>query len=616
MDIMDIEALTRSAAIPPTEKNSARRSTAGCQTLVEILRMRAELRSDDTAYVFVKDGVDDASQWSYRQLWGRASAIARRLLDLEAEGKRALLLYEPSLDYIAGFLGALQAGAIAVPSYPPSGSRASGRLQSIIDDARPDFILSTTAIRESEEHFRAEFWRAQALSWITTETLTPETLEEAKGAYRPAGPKAIALLQYTSGSTGNPKGVMVTHRNLMSNAEALCDWLGRDPEPRGCIWLPPFHDMGLMGGILQPLYQGFPVVLFSPRHFIQQPIRWLRAISRHRSTVTSAPNFAFDLCINDVEDEDLAGIDLSSLRVAFCGAEPVRKETLMRFFERFAPFGLREEALTPCYGMAETTLIVSGKPPGATPVFRHFDQAALDERRVVERDAASPGARPLSSCGPVVRGLAVEIVDPQSLKPSLPGQIGEIWVAGEHVAAGYWRREAETREAFGAEVAGDGRRYLRTGDLGFLLDGELFIAGRIKDLIIIAGRNHYPQDIELTAEAAHPAISANGVAAFAIEREGEEALVLVAEARRTRKAEAQEEYEEIRRTMLQAVVSGHGVAPVDIYLAPGGTIPRTTSGKIQRQACKRAYLGGTLRRRLDERGSVGSRSRSMRIATE
>jgi len=565
-----------------------------CLSLVDVLRMRALHQGSQPAYIFLNDGVDDAVEWTYGQLYARASAIAAELGLRDGRGKRALLLYEPGLDYIAGFLGALMAGTVAVPSYTPVGSRATNRLVGILADAGAEIILTTARIRDVELRLRGDFWATRDVHWIVTEEAPPA----APDAPMPGvGAQDLAVLQYTSGSTGSPKGVMVTHRNLMSNAEAIAYWLRPSSESRGCIWLPPFHDMGLMGGILQPLYQGFPVVLFSPAHFVQQPIRWLRAISRHRSTVTSAPNFAFDLCVNEIDDDELDGLDLSSLSVAFCGAEQVRKETLERFADRFGRYGFRAEALIPCFGMAETTLIVSGKPVGMQPRWLRLDQAALEAGRVVEGNPEAVGAPVLASCGPVVKGLAVRIVDPNTLQPCPADGIGEIWVTGGHVAAGYWGRGADTEQAFRARIEGDDSEYLRTGDLGFMRDGELFVTGRIKDLIIIAGRNHYPQDIEATAQEAHPANQANGVAAFPVEVEGREELILVVEVRRNGKLTSLD-HSEIARKIVQAVTSAHRIRPLDLYLGPVGTIPRTTSGKVQRQACKRAYAEGNLRPRL------------------
>jgi acyl-CoA synthetase (AMP-forming)/AMP-acid ligase II len=563
---------------------------ANCRSIIEVVRMRAMCDPDKRALMFLKDGADDIEQWTYGELWGRASRVARHLDQLGTAGKRAVLLYEPGLEYIAAFLGSLQAGAVAVTSYPPSGTRATQRMFGIIEDAQPAVVLSTSRIRASEAKLRPDFWSLHGAQWVATDALPNLSAVELPAAPMVTG-QPLAMLQYTSGSTSRPKGVMVTHRNLLSNCEACHDWLQPGPHWVGCSWLPPYHDMGLMGGLLQPLYDGFPVVLMAPGHFIQRPERWLRAISRFRCTATGAPNFAFDLCTNEIDDRELDSIDLSCLEVAFCGAEPVRAETLLRFARRFARCGFRAAALNPCYGMAEATLMVSGKPAGSAMRHGFFDQAALAAGRVTEGDTQDE-KRALTSCGRVARNLTVRIVDPDTMEPSLPETIGEIWVAGEHVAAGYWNRGEESEQAFGARLAGDDREYLRTGDLGFLRGGELFITGRIKDLIIIAGRNHYPQDIELTVQSAHAAIQANGVAAFPVEAEDGETLVVVAEIRRAGRSHGTDDLDAIRHAVVRMVTQVHGLRPADVHLGPFGTVPRTTSGKIQRQACKRAYLDG------------------------
>ncbi|HSK38549.1 MAG TPA: fatty acyl-AMP ligase [Arenibaculum sp.] len=580
-------------------------SLTDCTSLVDVVRMRAARQGGRTALTFLNDGWDDASSWTYGELFLHTSRIAAALLESGGPGRRAVLLYEPGLEYVAAFLGALQAGIVAVTSYPPSGSRAAGRLFGIVEDARPEIIMSTRRIRDTEMRLREESWAGRDVTWIVTDELPAWTDE---GAAPVAVGQPLAMLQYTSGSTASPKGVMVTHDNLISNSLAALHWLGPDPDRIGVSWLPPYHDMGLMGGVLQPVFEGFPVTLLSPMHFVQRPIRWLRAISRTRATATGAPNFAYDLCADQIPDDELEGIDLSCLEVAFCGAEPVRMETLNRFAHRFAAYGFRSTALNPCYGMAEATLMVSGKPAGTEPRYHFFDQPALEAHRIVPVDAsgedAGEDARAVASCGAIGRGLDVLIVDPETMEPAAPDRVGEIWVTGGHVAAGYWDREAETAETFDARVAGDVRPYMRTGDLGFLFEGELYITGRIKDVIIVAGRNHYPQDIELTAQKAHPAIRVNGVAAFSVDAEGEEALVIVADISRARKP-SELDLDEVRLAVIQRVTAEHGIAPRDVRFGLVGTVPLTTSGKVQRQACRRAYLEGTLRLMQSERAAAG-----------
>lgn len=559
------------------------------RTLLEVLHAHAVDAPDQPALVFLGNGSDETARWTYRDLALNAERVAAALRSAGATGKRAVLLYEPGLEYVAALLGAMRAGAVAVPSFPPLGARAIQRLACIIDDAEPDFVLSTRRLSHCEADIRARCVRARFI-WLDTDTLpAPPQLP----ADEPVAPSAIALLQYTSGSTGTPKGVMISHANLLSNSRALLQAMAPAGQRVGCSWLPPYHDMGLMGGILLPLYARFPVVLFPPAHFVQNPVRWLRAVDRYRVTVTVAPNFALDLCTRAIDEESLAGLDLSSLTELFCGAEPIRKSSFDGFARRFGRNGFRSRAFLPCYGLAEATLFVTGKRCGTVPRHGAFDAAALDVHRAVEVCEHEGGARLLVSCGDVAQEHAVLIVDPDTGHPCRDGGVGEIWVAGPNVAQGYWQRPQETAATFRAAPAGGSNRFLRTGDLGFLREGELFVTGRIKDVIIIAGRNHYPQDIELTVQEAHADVRANGVAAFSIEAEHGEALVIVAEVRRRPRGVAVDP-----RAVGEAVISRtaavHGVRPHMVHIGPAGMLPLTTSGKVRRRECRQAFLAGSL----------------------
>ncbi|MEQ8967983.1 MAG: fatty acyl-AMP ligase [Azospirillaceae bacterium] len=590
-----MDPVTASPKAPPARREA-------CESFVDILRYRAAHEGDRPALEFLEDGEGKGVLWRYRDLAAHAARIAAALSARGLAGGRAVLLYEPGAEYVAAFFGALQAGVVAVTSYPPSGSRATNRVFAIVEDCRPEVILTTAAIRDTELRLRAEPWGATGVDWLATDELE---MPDDPDAVPVVGDQSLAMLQYTSGSTGQPKGVMVSHANLMSNGMAAREWLGVDPERIGVSWLPPYHDMGLMGCVLQPIFDGFPVTLMAPMHFLQRPSRWLRAISDRRATATGAPNFAFDLCVDQVEEDEMEGLDLSSLEVAFCGAEPVRKQTMDRFAERFAAHGFRYAALNPCYGMAEATLIVSGKARGTAPRHRFIDSAALESNRVVDVDPGAPGARAVMSCGAVAAGVDVRIVDPDDRLSLGADEVGEIWVAGGHVALGYWQKEEETRETFDGRIQGDRRSWMRTGDLGFLADGELYVTGRIKDVIIIAGRNHYPQDIELSAQSAHEAIRPNGVAAFSVEpAEGEgseDRLVIVAEVRRA-KPGTDSDPARIREAIVGAVTAAHGIAPEAVHLGPVGTVPLTTSGKVQRRACRQGYLQGNLRRLAADKG--------------
>jgi len=562
---------------------------AHARTVIEAVHAHALRTPDQLALVFLGNGSDETARWTCRDVVMHAARVAAALHAAGASGKRAVLLYEPGLEYVAALLGALQAGVVAVPSFPPLGSRASQRLAGIVDDADPDVVLSTSRLRAGEADIRKRCARAR-FTWIATDTLPmPRELPTPE----PVAADSLALLQYTSGSTGMPKGVMISHANLVSNSRALLRTLAPASQRVGCSWLPPYHDMGLMGGILLPLVAGFPVVLFPAAHFVQSPVRWLRTIHRYGVTVTVAPNFALDLCTRAIADEDLAGIDLSTVTELFCGAEPIRQSSVDAFVQRFGHHGFRRDAFLPCYGLAESTLIVTGKRRGTAPRHAAFDSGALDLHRAVTVRDDEVSARVLVSCGEAAEGHTALIVDPDDRQPFPEGRVGEIWVAGPNVAHGYWQRPDETAATFHATLADGSGPFMRTGDLGFLRGGEFFITGRIKDVIIIAGRNHYPQDIELTAQDAHPDVRANGVAAFRIDAEHGEALVIVAEVRRRPRGRTVD-VRAVRNAVISRTAAVHGVRPHAVHIGPVGTLPLTTSGKVRRRECRPAFLSGSL----------------------
>jgi amino acid adenylation domain-containing protein len=602
-------------------------SPVGVRTLVELLRQRAEQTPEQHAYRFLGDDVAGAGDLSYGVLDRRARALGALLQESALPGARALLLYPPGLDYIAAFFGCLYAGVVAVPAYPPDPARLARtlpRLRAMVLDARPALALTTTALLPFAEALAAQDAAFQGVRWLAADATT---LDHAAGWRAPAPQsETLALLQYTSGSTAAPKGVMLTHGNLLHNSALIRQAFGHTPASRGVIWLPPYHDMGLIGGIIQPLYAGFPVTLMSPLDLLQRPLRWLQTISTERATTSGGPNFAYDLCVRKVTPEQRATLDLASWRVAFTGAEPVRAATLERFAAAFAPCGFRYEAFSPCYGLAEATLIVTGGQQADAPVVRAFAGAALDRGLAQRADADAPGARVLVSCGRATAAMSqpLMIVDPTTALPQPPGALGEIWVSGPSVAQGYWDQPDALAQTFGARTAGDLRGpYLRTGDLGFVWDGELFIAGRMKDLIIIRGRNHYPQDIELAAEQSHPALRPGCGAAFAVEVAGAERLALVHEVvRGFRAADSAGVIDAIRR----AVAAQHELQVYAVVLIAAGSIPKTSSGKIQRYASRAAFLDDRLEvvaRSLldialielaDERADSGSLSRADMLA--
>ncbi len=561
---------------------------------VEVLRRRARESPDRRIYTFLDEEGREASTLTLGELDRRARSIAARLQEGPDQRtdrpERALLLFPPGLDFVAAFFGCLYAGVVAVPAYPPRSARGLPRLRSIAADSGATRVLtlSKVALRES-----LGVPGLAGAHWIVTDD-DPRDLREGSWREPRLNPGDPAFLQYTSGSTAEPKGVVVTHGNLLHNEEVIRRAFGQSESSVVVGWLPLYHDMGLIGNVLQPLWSGGEAVLMSPLAFLQRPRRWLEAISRYRATTSGGPNFAYDLCLRKVREADREGLDLGSWQVAFSGAEPVRRETLERFAEAFAPCGFRRESFFPCYGLAEATLFVTGGAPEEPFRVYAVDPAALEEHRVAP-PAARGAERDLVSCG---RSAAdpeqrLEIVDPETGAPCPPDRIGEVWIAGPGVAAGYWNRPEETAGSFGARLAPPadaGDRFLRTGDLGFLADGELFVTGRLKDLIILRGRNLYPQDVELTAERSHPALRPGCGAAFGVEREGEERLVVVQEVEGVDAAELAAAAEAIRR----AVAEEHEAALDDVVLVRRNTVPKTSSGKIQRRACRAAYLAGAL----------------------
>ncbi len=554
-----------------------------------MLRSWAKVDPQRRAFTFLVDGEGEESHLSYGELDRRARAIASRLQALGMAGGRVVLLFPPGLDYAAAFLGCLYAGTVAVPAYPPTGSRGLPRLRAILDDCEPKGVLTVAALRASVE--RQLSGEGTGFPFVEVDGI-PDS--EAEGWIEPAiAEDDLAFLQYTSGSTSVPKGVMVSHGNLVANERMIQEAFGTDESSVVVSWLPLYHDMGLIGGLLHPLWLGARCILLSPIHFLQRPARWLRAIARYGASVSGGPNFAYDLCARKIAPEDAAALDLSGWRVAFNGAEPVRAEVLDRFAGRFAGNGFRSAAFFPCYGLAEATLLVSGgRSAEAVPVLAADAEALARDLVLPATDEAR--TRRLVSCGGIPSGLEVRVVEPASSTECAPGGVGEVWVAGASVAHGYWHREwrheRESGETFGARLA-DGRGpFLRTGDLGFRDGGDLFLTGRIKDLILIRGRNLYPQDVEWTVERAHPAVRPGGGAAFAVDVDGEERMVIVQEV----SPRGGVDFAEVAVAIRQAVAEEHEVQLSALLLVKPGGVPKTTSGKIQRRACRELFLAGGL----------------------
>jgi acyl-CoA synthetase (AMP-forming)/AMP-acid ligase II len=576
-------------------------------TLVELLQMRTELHPDQLLYTFLVDGESEKADLTYSQLDQQARRVAAWLQEHQLEGERALLLFPPGLEFAAAYMGCLYAGVIAVPSYPPRLNRPSPRIQRIVADCHAAVVLTTGEIYASMEQRFDHTPDLQRLQWLDVASL-PVGLES--GWHAPSlSPDSLAFLQYTSGSTSQPKGVMVSHANLLKNMEMIRQGFRVHEGETEVVWLPNFHDMGLIGGILSPIYNRIYAVLMSPFHFLQRPHRWLRAISDYKAQISGGPNFAYDLSVERTTHEQRMELDFSHWKTAFSGAEPVRLVTLRRFAEAFKISNFNPDAYYPCYGLAEATLFVSGGD-GPGPVNEYyFNREALAQEKVIAVAHGSVDSQAYVGCGHAHPGEEIAIVDPQTLIRCASDEIGEIWVAGEHIAKGYWDNPAETERTFNARIKDTGEGpFMRTGDLGFIYDGELFIAGRSKDLIIIRGSNHYPQDIELTVELCHPAMQTAGGAAFSVMVDDEEQLVVVQELERTHRNDNQDE---IFRAIRRAVSENHDLQVYAIQLLKPFTVPKTSSGKIQRHACKRGFLEGTLEKlgewRAPEQVRSGSR---------
>jgi amino acid adenylation domain-containing protein len=555
------------------------------QTLVGLLRRRSDGQFNQTAYTFLVDGETEEVSLTYGELDTRARAIAAQLQSLGAYAERVLLLYPPDLEYIAAFFGCLYAGAVAVPIFAPRANRSLSRLQAIAADAEARVVLTTSAVFSRIEPFLAQVSELQAMHWLTTDNIDEETAQDWKQPYIDGD--TLAFIQYTSGSTAEPKGVMVSHTNILHNERMIQSAFRQTEESVILSWLPLYHDMGLIGGVLQPLYVGARCILMSPVSFLQKPLRWLQAISRYRATTSGGPNFAYDMCVQKIDPARRTELDLSSWSVAFNGSEPVRAETLRQFAKVFAPCGFQPEAFFPCYGLAEATLFVSGNPVVRPPVIKKFAAESLAKHRVEEQVAGD--VQELVSCGTTYLGQEALIVNPETATPCAADEVGEIWIAGESVAQGYWRRPEETQNIFCARLSGVlSETFLRTGDLGFLHDGELFITGRLKDLIIIRGRNLYPQDLEQTVVECHADLRRGGGMAFSVELDGEERLVIVQELER----HASSDLDALIQRMRQVITEEHEVQPAAIALVRAGSVPKTSSGKLQRRACRELFLTG------------------------
>ncbi|GAU68947.1 hypothetical protein SSP35_09_01910 [Streptomyces sp. NBRC 110611] len=564
-------------------------------TLVEHFRAVFSERPEERIFRFLANGEGEPLSSTNAQLDLRIRALAAALQERVAPKERALILCPAGLDYVTSFLACLYAGVTAVPVYPPDPAflkRTLPRLVGIIEDARPAVVLAPASVVAMAPRFAASAPALGDLTWLSVDDLGEDPAAAADAWRHPdLTGEDLAFLQYTSGSTSRPKGVMVGHANLAHNLREQNQRLfAAGPDDHMVSWLPPYHDLGLIFGLLAPAFGGYPVTFMSPFAFLKRPLRWLRAISEHGATLSGAPNFAYDLCVAKASEADLATLDLSRWRLALNGAEPVRGATLDRFAETFAPAGFRREALYPAYGLAEATLVVSGGDRTARPAVRDLAADALARHHAAD---ARPGedSRQVVGCGSSLDGQQIAIVDPATRTALPEGRVGEIWVSGPSVAHGYWQRPQETEETFGARTA-DGRGpFLRTGDLGFLDGAELHVTGRIKDVIIIAGRNHYPQDIERAVEDVHPALRAGCGVAGAREIGGEERLLIVHE---VDGGPEDLDTEGIMTALRTKVADEFGLQVHHIALTGRGRVPKTSSGKLQRAACVDSLLDGSL----------------------
>ncbi|MDE2472122.1 MAG: AMP-binding protein [Bradyrhizobium sp.] len=549
--------------------------------MVEAICHHAAVRASSNAVRFLP-AAGEPMELTFGELHTAAMGLAGMLRSQIRAGERVLMFYPPGLDFVIAFFGVLYAGGIAVPLVPPRRQGARPVIRALLADAQPSLVLTTSTFAPRVSELLRE--GASPLCSIATDEVA---LQDWEGGCPAPSPQSVCVLQYTSGSTGTPRGVMVTHDNVARNSRLLAQQAELDSRSVWVSWVPHFHDLGLFGSLCTPLYNGIASVLIPPAAFVARPVRWLEAITRYGGTVTVAPNFAYDLCTREISDEDCTGLDLSQWRVAGCGAEPIRMETMLGFAERFGRWGLSPKAMCPFYGLAEATLLVTGGPVGAGQTAATISSAALRENRVAPADSAEDGYA-VPSCGVTSPDHRLVIVDPETRVPCRPHSIGEIWIDCSTVGPGYWNNAKETARVFDARTNTGEGPFLRTGDLGFVRDDILYVTGRIKDLIILRGQNIYPQDLEATVRAALPGVPE--VAAFAVEGASTEQSVLVIEQPRCDAAEVHTMLSGVREALLRE----HGIEVHRIVLTRRRALPKTSSGKLQRAAARAALTYGTL----------------------
>ncbi|MEW6733435.1 MAG: fatty acyl-AMP ligase [Acidobacteriota bacterium] len=597
-------------------------------TIVELLQYRAVSSAKRLAYTFLANGEVEESTLTFGQLDQQARVIAACLQQENLAQGRVLLLYQPGLEFIAALFGCFYSASVAIPFYPPHPARFASsiaKLQALIKDAQPSLVLTTLRVKQAAEAALTE-QQLPPLPWIATDTLAADIYLQWQ---KPdINSNQLAFIQYTSGSTADPKGVMISHRNLLHNEKLIQLAFHQNSESIVVGWLPFYHDMGLIGNVIQPLYAGSRCILMSPLAFLQRPYRWLKTITKYQATTSAAPNFAYELCVRNITSEQCESLDLSSWQQALSGSEPVRYQTLKRFAETFQSCGFRWQSFYPCYGLAEATLFISGGHSGDAPLIYTLDKLAIEQHRVIEVAPNSANAKRLVACGKVSSEHKVIIVEPESATICSTNQIGEIWIYSASVAQGYLNRSLENKEIFQAYLANGEGPFLRTGDLGFIKDGELCITGRVKDILIIRGKNYYPQDIEWVVEQSHPSLRANASAAFSVDLNDEERLIVVAEVERryysndlgrnfshnqykekhlSERQHLQSEavcqkqqstslnLKEVVTAIRRAIADHFDLQVYDVCLLKAGSISKTTSGKVQRRNCCANYLANALK---------------------
>ena len=582
-------------------ESAARRGRAAkstYSTLVDLLIERFAHQPDDLAYVFrhYSPNIPESEathRVTYAVLIKQAAAVAAELQQRGLHQEPVVLLFDSGLEFIRAYLGCLLAGAIGVPVRPSLTPVGQRQALTVCADSRARLVLTTNGLARALELALAGVPALRETAVLSCEQIDPRLADQWREPEVDA--ESLALLQYSSGSTGVPKGVMVSHANLLANEAVIKRAFAHDESTCVVGWLPMFHDMGLIGNVLQPLYVGRPSVLMSPLAFVQKPLRWLQLISEWRATTSGGPNFAYELCVRRVSEEEKKTLDLSSWTLAFSGAEPVDAGTLRRFADAFSSTGFQRRALYPCYGLAESTLFVTGVERGAGHSELLVSRSQLGANRAVPSGQSRKDTVELVGCGMPRLDQTVRIVDPDTLTLCADGEVGEIWLAGASTALGYWGKPQLSEETFRARtVPTDGVEYLRTGDLGFKHGGALYVSGRLRDLIIVRGQNHYPQDIEATAAGAHMAFRGGTGVAFSVMAEGEESVVLVQEVKRKTLDVLRDD--DALKTVRSVIARAHGLQLHELVLVEPRAIPKTSSGKVRRQLCKSLYQNGDLRR--------------------